>query len=120
MKLETNEVKAVLRNVRTSPQKLNLVAALIRGSSAEKALNDLKFSRKRISDDVYKCLQSAIANAENNNNFDVDSLIVKEAYVGKSMVMKRFRARAKGRAAKILKPFSHLTIVLKEVNKEES
>ena len=117
--LPDNEAKAIGRNIRTSPQKLNLVAQLIRGKSAERALSDLTFSQRRIAADVKKVLQSAIANAENNHNLDVDSLIVDEAYVGKNLVMKRFRARAKGRAARILKPFSQLTIVVREVVAEE-
>ncbi|MDB2668934.1 50S ribosomal protein L22 [Alphaproteobacteria bacterium] len=117
--LPDNEAKAIGRNIRTSPQKLNLVAQLIRGKSAERALSDLTFSQRRIAADVKKVLQSAIANAENNHNLDVDSLIVAEAYVGKNLVMKRFRARAKGRAARILKPFSQLTIVVREVEAEE-
>lgn len=116
--LPDGEAKAVGRNIRTSPQKLNLVAQLIRGKKAEQALNDLTFSNRRISNDVKKVLQSAIANAENNHNLDVDSLIVAEAYVGKTMVMKRFRARAKGRAARILKPFSQVTIVVREVEEK--
>jgi len=110
-----NEAMAKLRMVRISPQKLNLVAQMIRGSKVEKALADLEFSPKRISNDVKKCLESAIANAENNHNLDIDSLVVSEAYVGKNLVMKRFRARARGRGAKILKPFSELTIVVREV-----
>ena len=117
--LPDNEAKAIGRNIRTSPQKLNLVAQLIRGKSAERALSDLTFSQRRIAADVKKVLQSAIANAENNHNLDVDSLIVAEAYVGKNLVMKRFRARAKGRAARILKPFSQLAIVVREVVAEE-
>ncbi|MBL71343.1 MAG: 50S ribosomal protein L22 [Rhodobiaceae bacterium] len=116
--LPDNEAKAVGRMIRTSPQKLNLVAQLIRGKKAEQALNDLTFSRRRVAVDVKKVLQSAIANAENNHNLDVDSLIVSEAYVGKNLVMKRFRARAKGRAARILKPFSQLTIVVREVEEK--
>lgn len=116
--LPENEAKAVGRMIRTSPQKLNLVAQLIRGKKAEQALNDLTFSRRRVAGDVKKLLQSAIANAENNHNLDVDSLIVSEAYVGKNLVMKRFRARAKGRAARILKPFSQLTIVVREVEEK--
>lgn len=116
--LADNEAKAVGRMIRTSPQKLNLVAQLIRGKKAEQALNDLTFSRRRVAGDVKKVLQSAIANAENNHNLDVDSLIVSEAYVGKNLVMKRFRARAKGRAARILKPFSQLTIVVREVEEK--
>lgn len=117
--LPDNSAKAVGRNIRTSPQKLNLVAQLIRGKKAERALSDLTFSQRRIAADVKKVLQSAIANAENNHNLDVDSLVVAEAYVGKNLVMKRFRARAKGRASRILKPFSQLTIVVREVAAEE-
>ena len=109
-----NEAQAVLRNLRISPQKLNLVAAMIRGMAVNKAIATLSFSRRRISGDVKKALQSAIANAENNHSLDVDRLYVKEAHVGKGLVMKRFRARAKGRGARILKPFSHLTIVVGE------
>ena len=109
-----NEAMAKLRMLRTSPQKLNLVAGMIRGQKVGKALNDLTFSKKRIAIDVRKCLQSAIANAENNYQFDIDNLFVKEAYVGKSLVMKRFRPRAKGRASPIKKPFSRITIVLEE------
>jgi large subunit ribosomal protein L22 len=111
----TNEAVMILRNVRTSPRKLNLVAAMIRGSRVQNALLDLEFSRKRIAKAVHKALQSAIANAENNHNLDIDRLVVKEASVGKALVMKRFRPRAKGRAAPILKPFSHLTIIVKEI-----
>ena len=116
--LPENEAKAVGRMIRTSPQKLNLVAQLIRGKKAEQALNELTFSQRRVAGEVKKVLQSAIANAENNHNLDVDSLIVSEAYVGKNLVMKRFRARAKGRAARILKPFSQLTIVVREVEEK--
>ncbi len=112
--LEANEACAILRNVRVSPIKLNLVAEMIRGMKVQDALNQLNFSHKRIALDVRKVLQSAIANAENNHNLNVDSLVVKEAYVGKSITMKRFHARARGRGAKILKPFSHLTIVVRE------
>ncbi|MEC7208171.1 MAG: 50S ribosomal protein L22 [Pseudomonadota bacterium] len=112
-----NEAQAVLRNLRVSPQKLNLVAAMIRGMEANKAIATLSFSRRRIAGDVKKVLQSAIANAENNHSLDVDRLVVKEAHVGKGLVMKRFKARARGRGARILKPFSHLTIVVAE--KEE-
>jgi len=108
------EVRAFVKYVRTSPQKLNLVAQMIRGKKAEKAVIDLEFSNRRVSQDVKKCLESAIANAENNHNLDIDKLVVSEAYVGKSIVMKRFRARAKGRGARILKPFSNLTIIVKE------
>ncbi|MCZ4272855.1 50S ribosomal protein L22 [Maritalea porphyrae] len=113
--LKDNEARAVLRQVRTSPQKLNLVATTIRGKKVEKALADLSFSPKRIAKDVKKTLESAIANAENNHGLDTDALIVAEAFVGKSLVMKRFRPRARGRVGKILKPFSHLTIVVREV-----
>ncbi len=114
-RLKDNEAQAIARTLRVSPQKLNLVAASIRGKKVERALADLEFSRKRISDQVKKTLESAIANAENNHDLDVDSLIVAEAYVGKSMVMKRFHARGRGRASRIEKPFSHLTIVVREV-----
>ena len=110
-----NEARAVVRNLRVSPQKLNLVARTIRGMSAEAALASLTFNKRRISDDVKKALQSAIANAENNHDLDVDNLIVAEAHVGKALVMKRFRPRARGRVGRILKPFSHLTIVVREV-----
>ncbi|MCH8491265.1 MAG: 50S ribosomal protein L22 [Oceanicaulis sp.] len=110
-----NEARAKLRMLRISPQKLNLIATMIRGKKVERALNDLEFSRKRASADVKKLLQSAVANAENNHGLDIDSLVVAEAYVGKNLVMKRFRARARGRGAKILKPFSELTIVVREV-----
>jgi large subunit ribosomal protein L22 len=109
-----NEALAVGRMIRTSPQKLNLVATLIRGMKAEDALNELAFSRKRIAKDVRKVLQSAIANAENNHDLDVDDLIVTEAYIGKNLVMKRWRPRARGRVGKILKPFSQLTIVVRQ------
>lgn len=117
-KLSDTEAQAVTRNLRTSPQKLNLLAALIRGKKVETALADLTFSRKRISADVKKTLESAIANAENNHDLDVDDLIVAEAYVGKNMVMKRFRPRARGRVGKILKPFSQLTIVVRQVEEQ--
>ena len=116
--LADNEAKAVSRNLRTSPQKLNLVAALIRGKNVNQALAELTFSKRRIALDVKKCLQSAIANAENNHNLDVDGLVIKEAFVGKSFVMKRFRPRARGRVGKILKPFANVTIIVTE--KKES
>lgn len=116
--LADNEAKAVTRNLRVSPQKLNLVAAMIRGKKVGTAIADLTFSRKRIAQDVKKTLETAVANAENNHDLDVDALVVKEAYVGKNLVMKRFRARARGRGARILKPFSQLTVVVREV--EES
>ena len=112
-----NEARAVVKNMRISPQKLNLIATMIRKMDVSKALAALEFSRRRISNDVKKALESAIANAENNHSLDVDRLVVKEAYVGKSIVMKRFRARARGRGSRILKPLSHLTIVVSE--KEE-
>ena len=107
-------VKAVNKNVRTSPRKLTLVCNFIKGKKADVALRDLEFSRKRISKDVSKTVKSAISNAENNYQFDIDNLFVKEAYVGKSLVMKRFRPRAKGRASPIKKPFSRITIILEE------
>ena len=119
-RLAGNEARAKLRMIRISPQKLNLVAQLIRGKKVDAALADLEFSHKRISGEVKKVLESAIANAENNHNLDIDNLIVSEAYVGKNFVMKRFRARARGRGARILKPFSELTIVVKEVSEEEA
>ena len=110
-----NEAQAIARMLRTSPQKLNLVAGLIRGKKVEKALADLTFSKRRIAVDVKKCLQSAIANAENNHNLDVDSLVVAEAWVGKNLVMKRGRPRARGRFGKIMKPFSEITIKVRQV-----
>ncbi|WP_425051919.1 50S ribosomal protein L22 [Psychromarinibacter sp. S121] len=113
-----NEAMAKLRMLRTSPQKLNLVAAMIRGKKVDKALNDLTFSRKRIAEDVKKCLQSAIANAENNHGLDVDELIVAEAWVGKNLIMKRGRPRARGRFGKIHKPFSELTIKVRQVEEQ--
>jgi large subunit ribosomal protein L22 len=116
--LKENEAQAVLRMLRVSPQKLNLVAGLIRGKKASVALADLEFSRKRIAVQVRKVLQSAIANAENNHQLDVDNLVVAEAHVGKALVMKRFSPRARGRVGRIMKPFSNLTVVVREV--EES
>jgi len=113
--LPDNEAKAVCRMLRVSPQKLNLLAQLIRGKAVDKALADLQFSRKRIAGDVKKTLESAIANAENNHGLDVDDLVVAEAFVGKALVMKRFSPRARGRAGRIEKPFSNLTIVVREV-----
>jgi large subunit ribosomal protein L22 len=113
-RLAETEALAVLRNLRVSPQKLNLVAQMIRGLDAQKALSALTFSRRRISDDVKKAVQSAIANAENNHQLDVDRLYVKEASVGKALTMRRFRPRARGRVGRIRKPFSHLTIVVGE------
>ena len=113
--LPDSEAKAVCRMIRVSPQKLNLVAQLIRGKAVDKALADLQFSRKRIAVDVKKTLESAIANAENNHGLDVDDLVVAEAFVGKALVMKRFSPRARGRAGRIEKAFSNLTIVVREV-----
>ena len=113
-----NEAMAKLRMLRTSPQKLNLVAAMIRNKPVGKALSDLTFSRKRVSEDVLKTLQSAIANAENNHNLDVDELIVAEAWVGKNLVMKRGRPRARGRFGKIMKPFSELTIKVRQIEEQ--
>ena len=113
--LAENEARAINRMLRVSPQKLNLVAAMIRGKKVGAALADLAFSRKRIAGDVKKTLESAIANAENNHGLDVDSLVVAEAFVGKSMVMKRWKPRARGRAGRVEKPFSRLTIVVREV-----
>ena len=111
-----NEAMAKTKMLRTSPQKLNLVAAMIRGKKVDKALADLTFSKRRIAGDVKKCLQSAIANAENNHNLDVDQLVVAEAWVGKNMVLKRGRPRARGRFGKIMKPFSEITIKLREID----
>jgi large subunit ribosomal protein L22 len=113
--LSDTEAKAVVRMLRVSPQKLNLLAQLIRGKKVSAALADLEFSRKRISTEVRKALESAIANAENNHDLDVDDLVVGEAFVGKAMVMKRFSPRARGRAGRIEKPFSNLTIIVREV-----
>ena len=113
-----NEAFAKIKMLRTSPQKLNLVAQLIRGKKVEKALADLTFSHKRVAGDVKKCLQSAIANAENNHNLDVDNLIVAEAWVGKNLVMKRGRPRARGRYGKIMKPFSEITIKVRQVEEQ--
>jgi large subunit ribosomal protein L22 len=113
--LSENEAKAVARMLRVSPQKLNLVAGLIRGKKVATALADLQFSRKRIAVDVRKCLESAIANAENNHDLDVDELVVAEAHVGKALVIKRFSPRGRGRVGKIMKPFAHLTIVVRQV-----
>jgi large subunit ribosomal protein L22 len=113
--LPENEAKAVARMLRVSPQKLNLVAQLIRGKKVAAALADLEFSRKRIARDVRKCLESAIANAENNHELDVDELVVAEAHVGKAIVIKRFHPRGRGRMGRIFKPFANLTIIVREV-----
>tara|TARA_B100000676_G_C17514106_1_gene549394 strand:+ start:186 stop:554 length:369 start_codon:yes stop_codon:yes gene_type:complete len=114
MSKENTLVKAINKNVRTSPRKLALVCNFIKGKKADVALKDLEFTRKRIAHDVSKTVKSAIANAENNYQFDIDNLFVKEAFVGKSLVMKRYRPRAKGRASPIKKPFSRITIILEE------
>ena len=119
MEKNNSTVKAINKNVRTSPRKLSLVLNFIKGKKADVALRDLEFSRKRIAKDVSKTVKSAISNAENNNQFDIDNLFIKEAYVGKSLVMKRFRPRAKGRASPIKKPFSRITIILAEMKKEK-
>ncbi len=113
-----NEAMAKTRMLRVSPQKLNLVAAMIRGKKVERALNDLTFSKKRIAQDVRKCLQSAIANAENNHGLDVDELIVAEAWVGKNLVMKRGRPRARGRFGRIMKPFAEITIKVRQIEEQ--
>jgi large subunit ribosomal protein L22 len=113
--LPDNEAKAIARMLRVSPQKLNLVAQLIRGKKVEIALADLQFSNKRIAKDVKKCLESAIANAENNHDLDVDDLIVAEAHVGKALVIKRFTPRGRGRMGRIMKPFANLTIIVRQV-----
>jgi len=118
--LADNEAKASAKMLRVSPQKLNLVAQMIRGKKVATALADLEFSRKRISTEVRKCLESAIANAENNHDLDVDDLVVAEAHVGKALVLKRFSPRGRGRVGKILKPFSHLTIVVRQVEAQAS
>ena len=114
-----NIVKAVNRNVRSSPRKINILLKNIRGKKADIAIRDLSFASQRIAFEIKKTLQSAIANAENNNQYDIDNLYIKEAYVGKSIVLKRFRARAKGRASAIKKPYSNLTIILSEKMKQE-
>jgi large subunit ribosomal protein L22 len=117
-KQASNESRAVLRMYRSSPQKVNLLAQQIRGLPVQRALNQLEFSRKRPANDIRKLLQSAIANAENNHGLDIDSLVVSEAFVGKNLVMKRIRARARGRAARIVKPFAQITIVLRDTSVE--
>ena len=119
MNKDNSLVRAINKNVRTSPRKLALVCNFIKGKKAEIALRDLEFSRKRIAKDVSKTVKSAITKAENNYQYDIDKLFVKEAYVGKSLVMKRFRPRAKGRASPIKKPFSRITIVLEEKKRTE-
>ena len=120
MQKNKNIVRAVNRNVRSSPRKINLLLKNIRGKKVDVAIRDLSFTRRRIAFEIKKTVQSAIANAENNNQYDIDNLYIKEAYVGKSIVLKRFRARAKGRASGIKKPYSNLTIILSEnINKKE-
>ena len=120
MQKNKNIVKAINKNVRSSPRKINLLLKNIRGKKADIVLRDLSFARQRVARDIKKTVQSAVANAENNNQYDIDNLYVKEAYVGKSLVLKRFRARAKGRASGIKKPYSNLTIILSEqINKKE-
>ena len=120
MKKNKNIVKAVNKNVRSSPRKINILLKNIRGKKADIAIRDLSFARQRIAFEIKKTVQSAIANAENNNQYDIDNLIVKEAFCGKKIVMKRFRPRAKGRAAPILKPYSSVTIILSESKQMES
>jgi large subunit ribosomal protein L22 len=116
--LPETEAMAVARSLRVSPRKLNLVAGLIRGKKVDAALADLQFSRKRIAQDVKKCVMSAVANAENNHGLDVNDLIVSEAYVGKNLVMKRFAARGRGRASSILKPFSQITVIVRQTEED--
>ena len=116
MQKNKNIVKAVNKNVRSSPRKINILLKDIRGKKADIAIRDLTFARQRIASDIKKTVQSALANAENNNQYDIDNLYIKEAYVGKSIVLKRFRPRAKGRASAIKKPYSNLTIILSENN----
>ncbi len=118
--LPENEARAVVRNLRVSPRKLNLVAGLIRGKKVDHALADLEFSRKRIAQDVRKGVMSAVANAENNHNLDVNDLIVSEAWVGKNLVMKRFQARGRGRASSITKPFAQITIIVRQTEEDDS
>ena len=119
-KLQEGIALATTKNLKISMQKLNLVAAMIRGKKVEKAMNDLQFSRKRIAQDVLKTLKSAVANAENNHTLDIDELYVNEAYVGKNLVLKRWKARARGRVGRIKKPFSQITVVVKQLENEES
>ena len=119
-KLQDGMALATTKNLKVSMQKLNLVAAMIRGKKVEKAMNELQFSRKRIAQDVLKTLKSAVANAENNHNLDIDELYVNEAYVGKNLVLKRWKARARGRVGRIKKPFSQLTVVVKQSETEDS
>ena len=120
LKAPEGSAQAITKNLKVSSQKLNLVASIIRGKKVDKAINDLQFSRKRIAQDVLKTLKSAIANAENNHNLDIDELYVNEAYVGKNLVLKRWKPRARGRVGRIHKPFSQLTVVVKQLENEES
>jgi len=120
VKLQDSMALATTKNLKISMQKLNLVATMIRGKKVEKAMNDLQFSRKRIAQDVLKTLKSAVANAENNHNLDIDELYVNEAFVGKNLVLKRWKARARGRVGRIKKPFSQITIVVKQLENEDS
>jgi large subunit ribosomal protein L22 len=119
MQKNNNTVKAINKNVRSSPRKINILLKTIRGKKADIAIRNLSFARQRIAFDIKKTVQSAVANAENNNQYDVDNLYIKEAYVGKSIVLKRFRARAKGRASAIKKPYANLTIILSEKTNEK-
>ncbi|MGL4397308.1 MAG: 50S ribosomal protein L22 [Hyphomicrobium sp.] len=118
-RLPQNEAQAVAKSLRVSPQKLNLVAGLIRGKKVDQAMAELEFSQKRIAGDVRKCVMSAVANAENNHGLDVNELIVSEAYVGKNLTLKRFHARGRGRGARVIKPFAQLTIVVRQVEAEK-
>jgi large subunit ribosomal protein L22 len=118
-RLADDEARAVSGFIRTSPRKLNLIAGSIRGKAADEALAQLTFEKRRVSNDVKKVLEAAIANAENNHQLDVDRLFVKEAYVGKTLVMKRFRPRARGRVGRIQKPFSNITVIVKEREETE-
>ena len=119
-RLSDTEAQAVARSLRISPQKLNLVAGMIRGKKVDQALAELDFSQKRIAGDVRKCVMSAVANAENNHSLDVNDLVVAEAYVGKNLIMKRFHARGRGRGSSIIKPFSQLTVVVRQVEQEKA
>jgi large subunit ribosomal protein L22 len=117
-RLSDSEAQAVARNLRVSPRKLDLVAGLIRGKKVDAALADLEFSRKRIAQDVRKCVMSAVANAENNHGLDVNELVVSEAFVGKNLIMKRFAARGRGRASSITKPFAQITVIVRQKAEE--
>jgi large subunit ribosomal protein L22 len=118
--LGDHEAKAIAKNIRISPQKLNLVAEMIRGKKVNAAIADLEFSRKRVAEHVRKCVISAVANAENNHGLDVDDLVVAEAFVGKNMVLKRFHARGRGRSSSIMRPFSQLTVIVRQVEQQEA